>query len=134
MESPIILRDLDDKLLALDDDHVNKPLNDLRRQIALHYNVDPEDIRFSCGMDELSVNDLRSLKELNPTGTVNVLVKVAGGKVHGSLSRAGKVRGQTPKVDKMEKKKKLTGRARRRQQYIKRFKRATTTTGRGRRR
>lgn len=28
------------------------------------------------------------------------------GKVHGSLARAGKVRGQTPKVDKQEKKKK----------------------------
>lgn len=31
------------------------------------------------------------------------------GKVHGSLARAGKVKGQTPKVDKQEKKKKRTG-------------------------
>ena len=31
------------------------------------------------------------------------------GKVHGSLARAGKVKGQTPKVEKMEKKKKVTG-------------------------
>lgn len=29
----------------------------------------------------------------------------ASGKVHGSLARAGKVRGQTPKVEKQEKKK-----------------------------
>ena len=33
------------------------------------------------------------------------------GKVHGSLARAGKVRNQTPKVDKQEKKKKPKGRA-----------------------
>ena len=33
------------------------------------------------------------------------------GKVHGSLARAGKVRNQTPKVDKQEKKKRPKGRA-----------------------
>ncbi|KAM6307747.1 ubiquitin-like FUBI-ribosomal protein eS30 fusion protein [Podargus strigoides] len=42
-------------------------------------------------------------------------------KVHGSLARAGKVRGQTPKVAKQEKKKKKTGRAKRRMQYNRRF-------------
>merc|ERR1719154_594323 len=44
-----------------------------------------------------------------------------GGKVHGSLSRAGKVKGQTPKVDKQDKKKSKTGRAKRRFQYNRRF-------------
>ena len=43
------------------------------------------------------------------------------GKVHGSLARAGKVRGQTPKVAKGEKKKKETGRAKKRLQYNRRF-------------
>lgn len=43
------------------------------------------------------------------------------GKQHGSLARAGKVRGQTPKVEKQDKKKKKTGRAKRRIQYIRRF-------------
>ncbi|KAI3630595.1 hypothetical protein MIR68_008855 [Amoeboaphelidium protococcarum] len=43
------------------------------------------------------------------------------GKVHGSLARAGKVKGQTPKVDKQEKKKPLTGRAKKRMLYNKRF-------------
>eukprot|EP00959_Pyramimonas_sp_CCMP1952_P418275 8762700-Pyramimonas_sp.AAC.1 len=33
------------------------------------------------------------------------------GKLHGSLARAGKVRGQTPKVAKQEKKKNPAGRA-----------------------
>jgi len=43
------------------------------------------------------------------------------GKVHGSLARAGKVKGQTPKVEKVEKKKKLTGRAKKRQMYNRRY-------------
>merc|ERR1711974_534517 len=36
--------------------------------------------------------------------TVDVSVPLKGGKVHGSLARAGKVRGQTPKVEAQEKK------------------------------
>ncbi|KAL5466684.1 hypothetical protein EMCRGX_G030828 [Ephydatia muelleri] len=31
-------------------------------------------------------------------GTISVTARIIGGKVHGSLTRAGKVRGQTPKV------------------------------------
>jgi len=42
------------------------------------------------------------------------------GKVHGSLARAGKVKGQTPKVAKQEKRRQVTGRARMRQRYKKR--------------
>lgn len=45
----------------------------------------------------------------------------SAGKVHGSLARAGKVRGQTPKVPKQEKKKKPTGRAMKRIKYNRRF-------------
>ncbi|CRG98661.1 40S ribosomal protein S30, putative [Plasmodium relictum] len=43
------------------------------------------------------------------------------GKVHGSLARAGKVKNQTPKVPKQDKKKPLTGRAKKRQLYNRRF-------------
>jgi small subunit ribosomal protein S30e len=44
------------------------------------------------------------------------------GKVHGSLTRAGKVRKQTPKVEKKERPKKLSvGRAKKRTQYQKRY-------------
>ena len=54
--------------------------------------------------------------------TVTVSPRLRGGKVHGSLARAGKVKGQTPKVEKQEDKKKpKTGRAKRRQQYTQRF-------------
>ena len=54
------------------------------------------------------------------------------GKVHGSLARAGKVKGQTPKVEKQEKKKKKTGRAKRRLQYNRRFVNVVATFGRRR--
>jgi small subunit ribosomal protein S30e len=43
------------------------------------------------------------------------------GKVHGSLARAGKVRGQCPKVEKQDKKKQPTGRALKRLKYNRRF-------------
>ena len=44
------------------------------------------------------------------------------GKVHGSLTRAGKVRNQTPKQAKQERRvKPKTGRAKKRIQYNKRF-------------
>ena len=43
------------------------------------------------------------------------------GKVHGSLARAGKVRGQTPKVQKQDKKKQPKGRAMKRIKYNRRF-------------
>jgi len=43
------------------------------------------------------------------------------GKVHGSLARAGKVKGQTPKAAKKEKSKTPRGRALKRLKYNKRF-------------
>ena len=43
------------------------------------------------------------------------------GKQHGSLARAGKVKSQTPKVEKQEKKKKPKGRAMKRLLYNRRF-------------
>ena len=41
--------------------------------------------------------------------------------MHGSLARAGKVRGQTPKVAKQDKKKQPKGRAMKRIKYNRRF-------------
>ncbi|MEE6492405.1 hypothetical protein FKM82_016572 [Ascaphus truei] len=61
--------------------------------------------------------------------TLDVTSRLLGGKVHGSLARAGKVRGQTPKVAKQEKKKKRTGRAKRRMQYNRRFVNVVPTFG-----
>ncbi|KAF8567940.1 hypothetical protein P879_09108 [Paragonimus westermani] len=67
------------------------------------------------------IQDRDSLDSLPADCSVDVVVPILGGKVHGSLARAGKVRGQTPKVEKQEKKKKPRGRAKRRMQYNKRF-------------
>ena len=53
---------------------------------------------------------------LVPFATLTTTPGLLGGKVHGSLARAGKVKGQTPKVDAEEKKKAKTGRAKRRMQ------------------
>ncbi|KAL4447200.1 hypothetical protein ABPG77_007233 [Micractinium sp. CCAP 211/92] len=56
------------------------------------------------------------------------------GKVHGSLARAGKVRGQTPKVPKQEKKKQPKGRAMKRLKYNRRFVNVVVGFGKKRRR
>lgn len=50
-----------------------------------------------------------------------LLFDLIAGKVHGSLARAGKVRGQTPKVAPQEKAKKPKGRASQRLKYNRRF-------------
>ena len=39
------------------------------------------------------------------------MLRLRGGKVHGSLARAGKVKGQMPKVEAQDKKKGVKGRA-----------------------
>merc|ERR1719379_1901746 len=74
----------------------------------------------SCGGRMLG-EGLLAAQGVAPLSTVAVGVRMVGGKVHGSLARAGKVKGQTPKVEPQEKKKKKTGRAKRRIQYNKRF-------------
>ena len=51
------------------------------------------------------------------------------GKVHGSLARAGKVKSQTPKVEKQEKPKQPKGRAYKRLLYTRRFVNVTLTNG-----
>uniref|UniRef100_A0A182PQD7 40S ribosomal protein S30 n=1 Tax=Anopheles epiroticus TaxID=199890 RepID=A0A182PQD7_9DIPT len=71
--------------------------------------------------DGIFVPETMRLDLLPPFAWLDVTVPVPGGKVHGSLARAGKVKGQTPKVEKKEKRKPKTGRAKRRQQFGKRF-------------
>ena len=63
--------------------------------------------------------------------TLHLVLRLrGGGKVHGSLARAGKVRNQTPKVEKKEdKKKRCCGRAKKRIQYNRRFVNVVTAPG-----
>merc|ERR1712121_512102 len=67
------------------------------------------------------LEDTTELYSFKNEATLHVELRMVGGKVHGSLARAGKVRGQTPKVEAQEKKKSKTGRAKRRMQYNRRF-------------
>ncbi|XP_053462322.1 FAU ubiquitin-like and ribosomal protein S30 [Nycticebus coucang] len=77
--------------------------------------LEDEAILGQCGVEALT--------------TLEVAGRMLGGKVHGSLARAGKVRDQTPKVAKQEKKKKKTGRAKRQMQYNRRFVNVVPTFG-----
>merc|ERR1712066_389437 len=90
--------------------------------------IDCEQLNLFCSGSPLEDEvNLAALENL----TIDLTVPLLGGKVHGSLARAGKVRGQTPKVEAQEKKKK-TGRAKRRIQYNRRFVNVVQTFGRRR--
>lgn len=78
------------------------------------------------------LEDSRLLTSFEDGQTIQINLGLKGGKVHGSLARAGKVKGQTPKVEKQEKRKKKTGRAKRRMLYNKRFVNVVQTFGRKR--
>ena len=79
--------------------------------------VDDQVLTFNGPLSEGTLSD----NGVSPLSTISLGLRLRGGKVHGSLARAGKVKGQTPKVDAQEKKKPKTGRAKRRQQYNQRF-------------
>merc|ERR1739844_53355 len=101
----------------------------LRAQLSMLEGVDCEQLNLFCSgsplEDEVNVSALENM-------TIDLTIPLLGGKVHGSLARAGKVRGQTPKVEAGEKKKKKTGRAKRRIQYNRRFVNVVQTFGRRR--
>jgi small subunit ribosomal protein S30e len=68
---------------------------DLQEQVAKLENIPLEEVCLYCSGSPLSDDDLvASLKSFS----IDVSVPLRGGKVHGSLARAGKVKGQTPKV------------------------------------
>merc|ERR1711947_55181 len=73
----------------------------LRAQLSLLEGVDAEQLNLFCSgaplEDEVSLAFLENQ-------AVDLTIPLKGGKVHGSLARAGKVRGQTPKVEAGEKK------------------------------
>merc|ERR1711928_105498 len=99
----------------------------LRAQLSLLEGVDAEQLNLFCSgaplEDEISLAFLENQ-------AVDLTIPLKGGKFHGSLARAGKVRGQTPKVEAGEKKKKKTGRAKRRIQYVRRLNVVETFGGR----
>ncbi|CAF0891949.1 unnamed protein product [Didymodactylos carnosus] len=118
------------ELLSLDLENKDITLKDIKEIIAVEYGVETvDDILLSFSGIPLNDDD----KQLVTVGlvqgaTIDASVKLLGGKIHGQLSRAGKVKSATPKVEKQEDKpKKLTGRAKQRQLYTKRFVNKITT-------
>ena len=93
---------------------------DVKAMIETREGVPSEAQYLTCEGRPLVAGALSAF-DLEAMSTITVGVRMLGGKVHGSLARAGKVKGQTPKVEKQEKKKSKTGRAKRRQQYNSRF-------------
>ncbi|KAH3846663.1 FAU ubiquitin-like and ribosomal protein S30 [Dreissena polymorpha] len=93
-------------------------VEDVKALIAEKEGFSVEDQVILYGGKPLVSGLLSSLEDMS---TLEVNIRMLGGKVHGSLARAGKVKGQTPKVEKQEKKKKKTGRAKRRMQYNRRY-------------
>lgn len=98
-------------------------------QIAQLHGYNTDEITLNC---EGNAVDNETLVSVLSSFELDITIPMLGGKVHGSLARAGKVKGQTPKVEKQEKKKKKTGRAKRRIQYNRRF--VNIVPGFGRRR
>ncbi|XP_058063116.1 ubiquitin-like FUBI-ribosomal protein eS30 fusion protein [Anopheles bellator] len=105
-------------------------INDVKRMLAEANSIDAA-IPINLWCEGHLLDDDSSVLELS-TNELDVTVGLLGGKVHGSLARAGKVKGQTPKVEKKEKKKKRTGRAKRRIQYNRRFSSVVQAYGRRR--
>ncbi|XP_076466927.1 ubiquitin-like FUBI-ribosomal protein eS30 fusion protein isoform X2 [Babylonia areolata] len=110
------------------DVHGTETVEDVKALVEQKEGVAAEELAVYCGGKPL--DDGASLAALENLATLEVQVRMVGGKVHGSLARAGKVRGQTPKVEAQEKKKKKTGRAKRRIQYNRRFVNVVATFGR----
>uniref|UniRef100_A0A452EI20 Uncharacterized protein n=1 Tax=Capra hircus TaxID=9925 RepID=A0A452EI20_CAPHI len=65
----------------------------------------------------LEVTGQETVAQIKALSTLEVTDCMLGGEVHGSLAHAGKVRDQTPRVAKQEKKTTTTGRAKKRVQY-----------------
>jgi small subunit ribosomal protein S30e len=101
----------------------------LQAKLAVLENVMDASFTLSCEGTILADNDtVSNLSSIE----LDLTVPLLGGKVHGSLARAGKVKGQTPKVEKQEKRKKKTGRAKRRIQFNRRFANVVQAFGRRR--
>jgi small subunit ribosomal protein S30e len=67
----------------------------LQEQVAKLESIPVEEVCLYCSGSPLNEDDLvANLRSFS----IDVSASLKGGKVHGSLARAGKVKGQTPKV------------------------------------
>ncbi|VDD76549.1 unnamed protein product [Mesocestoides corti] len=120
----LVVRSFDTRII---DTSTCRSAADLKCLLASQDGLPLESIQLFSGASEL--DNAADLSNLTENSAIDVIVPILGGKVHGSLARAGKVRGQTPKVEKQDKKKQPRGRAKRRMQYNRRFFAVVASTG-----
>ena len=116
--------------LTVDVDHASETVQQVIDRISSKEGVSSDIMQLVFNGKQLENNETLAKYAIDKESNVQLVMNLCGGgKVHGSLARAGKVKKQTPKVEKQDKKKKTTGRAKKRIQYYRRFTAAVTGFG-----